>query len=852
MEARLGSLPSFPPMYERPRIKALLASGLSYSLVTVVSPVGYAKGHAVAGFARDLDARVVWLECQTLSNIPARFWDQLTEALRHELPDLAQSLKALRFPETLNATYTVLQLLSDAFIHGEPVVMVLAHYQHIRQPVLRGFVDCIIGAGLENFSLYCLSSLRADAYLGNDVEGLHVHRVDALALRYTPEEIQGHAAFMGQACGHRRAQEIMDATDGWPMAVQMVLTWALQSPHDTTRDAVINEATISLYLHRHYYNAYDPALRGLLVRLSLLPRFTPDIARRIGGYPVIQAFEDLYDNMFIYMDREANHYAFQSIYQGFLRRFAVDLPLGEVSRVYLAAGESFQGEQNMHLAVACYAMGGHHERVISALYDYPMLSAQKSYAPFFLAHLDKLPAPFVQAHPEVALWKGNFHMLTGQTDEAMAILSALRDKMEAEAIREDQRWILGEAYLSLVDLVMFHDAALLQTYIRKARAYLGGKSRYRASSYAMVGNRDFFFLPHFGPGALEEIMRTYTGATGAGAAFYGDTDAVGLLFQAEAAFYTHALPQAMTLCYRAIYAATDAGLHDIVLNAHFYQMRIAILQGNYEGVMKAYHLCEAYIRDNSVANLTPLRDVIRFWLSDKMRALDQAPRWIAMEHPPAYAQLPLSTGRDMVMRAMYQVECRHYIKAIAMLANAEPFLIKQNAWCERICLYIYRAAACKKTGDTKGALADFASAYAMTAANGVITPFVEAGKHTRALIAMVRKEAPGQYDARWLDQVEAKASTFVKYTSRLSKHYHEKHSPRPRDVSLSPREKQVLDMMAQGLTREESATVLGISVSSVRRAVASLYNKLGAFNRAEAIFVAASKNLITEAEAGEP
>jgi predicted ATPase/DNA-binding CsgD family transcriptional regulator/DNA-binding XRE family transcriptional regulator len=67
--------------------------------------------------------------------------------------------------------------------------------------------------------------------------------------------------------------------------------------------------------------------------------------------------------------------------------------------------------------------------------------------------------------------------------------------------------------------------------------------------------------------------------------------------------------------------------------------------------------------------------------------------------------------------------------------------------------------------------------------------------------------------------------------------------PRARDL-LSPREQEVLALVAAGLTNEEIAGRLIISPSTARYHVASLLNKLGAGNRTQAVAHAAHQNLL--------
>lgn len=61
------------------------------------------------------------------------------------------------------------------------------------------------------------------------------------------------------------------------------------------------------------------------------------------------------------------------------------------------------------------------------------------------------------------------------------------------------------------------------------------------------------------------------------------------------------------------------------------------------------------------------------------------------------------------------------------------------------------------------------------------------------------------------------------------------HSPTP---DLTRREREVLSLLARGLSYEEAAAQLGVSLNTVRSHVRSAYDKLGASTKAEAVALA--------------
>ncbi len=55
--------------------------------------------------------------------------------------------------------------------------------------------------------------------------------------------------------------------------------------------------------------------------------------------------------------------------------------------------------------------------------------------------------------------------------------------------------------------------------------------------------------------------------------------------------------------------------------------------------------------------------------------------------------------------------------------------------------------------------------------------------------------------------------------------------------TLTPREREVLDLMARGLTNPQVAERLAVSVHAIKFHLAAIYRKLEAANRTEATFI---------------
>ena len=66
----------------------------------------------------------------------------------------------------------------------------------------------------------------------------------------------------------------------------------------------------------------------------------------------------------------------------------------------------------------------------------------------------------------------------------------------------------------------------------------------------------------------------------------------------------------------------------------------------------------------------------------------------------------------------------------------------------------------------------------------------------------------------------------------------------PPAITLSPRQREMLQSIARGLSNPDIAKQFGISVYVVKEHIAALFAKIGAANRSEAVAIAMRKNLL--------
>ncbi|ULQ60335.1 LuxR C-terminal-related transcriptional regulator [Brucepastera parasyntrophica] len=317
------------------------------------------------------------------------------------------------------------------------------------------------------------------------------------------------------------------------------------------------------------------------------------------------------------------------------------------------------------------------------------------------------------------------------------------------------------------------------------------------------------------------------------------------LYSAGASYMVFDLNAAKQKAYQAIYRAQENDQHDIICLARSLLAQTAFMRGDFkEATEHITFICD-YITEKNLTPLFDMRESSRNWIYVKMRDLSKVSSWIFTEYNNP-RQPPLTSGASSIMHAQYLLAAEKFNELIAFLDPLENMCRKKGIWNGILTAHIMRAVAYSKLDKNDLSMDSFRKAYDISHQNGIIAPFIESGGYMRSLVEIARKDERHSFDADWLDLIYRKAFSFSRLYQTMVKTYkHEnKTHNNSQNISLSKRESQVLQELANGLTQDQIASFYGISSGTVKTHVKSIYNKMGAINRADAIRIAAEFGLI--------
>lgn len=834
MERKTGWQPQW--LVSRERINTLFEAGLAYPFTAVIAAPGYGKTVATMDYAGRSGRKIIRHHLLPIDNTPDCYWDRAVEAARRELPELAEEMSQSVFPETLRDFHVFLTKMTRLLFQDNEILLIYDNAENISDERILLYLESVIKAELENLSIIFISNDRPrfGPVIG---EGRHL-QIGPAELKFNQRETRQLFKKFGRRLGEKECAQLVSETGGWPLALHLLAT----HPDDRTRHAFGEpqhfEVVTELF-QKNYFMDYEPDFQKLLVKLSFFDSVPLGLIQAVDPGNTFQTVDQMMRNIFISYDDSQDHLYFQKMYHDFLKRKRAMLSEAEKKAMYSKAGDWFYEHGPFFLALLCYWESRDYDQYLKALSRLPQKRRHKRSVNIVLDHLNQFPPEYVQDHESVDLYRGLLYMNDLEISRARKILLNLADRLEKQPPPSEKHPLLGDVYTALLEIALSQNNLEALDFALKAQKYAPDGARLRSSGAMVVGNNEVFFLPDKAPGRLEE-MRVFIQRLAVPLKALYRKSGCGFieLFSAETAYYAQHFGAAREYGARAIFLARDAGQHDIVINSLILQLRLALYLGKYDKSEELLNKILDYSCQADPEEIQPLRDfalaLFYIWLGDVARV----PSWLSIGSATPTG-IPMDIGRDRAICATCRYFEGRYEAAYAALLELDGLLLEYKRWSTRVSGHILKAACLYRLGNKPRAIESLWAAYDMTWANNITICFAEFGLEMEVLINAARDQAEFVFDPQWLTGVQTASAACAKRRSAMQKLYKsEVEVKRIAPDALTPRELEVMQYLANGLTRDEISKLFGVSLHGVKKHITNIYSKLGAVNRVEAIHIA--------------
>ena len=863
----------------RPHLLARLNAGLSGRLTLISAPAGFGKTTLVAHWGQQLEARgewhLGWYSLDENDNDLVRFLTYFITALQKIDGRLGQSLlDQLPSVQTHNIQLLLTELVNDLAQTSLPIILVLDDYHLISSTVIHEGVTFLIEHAPHHFHLLLISRADPPFSLMRWRVRHQVTEIRQQDLRFSLGEADD---FLNELMALNLPETAVTAletrTEGWVAGLQMAslaLQGQLSLPGQADVDGFIQSFTSSNrfifdYLAEEVLARRPKGTREFLLKTAVLDRLCAPLCDAVMGHakaadsPSQKILEQLESaNLFLVpLDNERRWYRYHHLFADLLQQQSRREQPELANVAHERASHWFEQAGYSEEAVQHGLNAANFERATNLLTEYsetwlkrgeiskillwgkrlPVAWRQKSlkltlnyaWALLFDGHENEVEEAVAHLPLEIAdtavyllVLRGTLAAGQGNNVKAIALLEKAEAQLKTLEPTSGNETMRAVAVNSLAYSYHFHndDARAEETYEtaialnRKIGNLLGTINALRGLGGLFLDQG----RPHEAKAICHDGLQTEQRWT----EHLGNKNR-----KLVAAAPIHLLLGRIYYHWNRL-AEAETQLVDgdklVLINNPFdrciglltlAQLRLA--QGQIEAIPPILTQLQGmdrvenppYIRRQLTISLVTIRCAL--YRQQPTPALQTA-----IEH--ALAQLvggaadPLTQARALVTLDRSQ-EAVLLLKEVAAQAEADG---RFGLWLPTAVLL---CLAYHKMGENTAALVWLRRAVETAVSSGYIRLFVDEGEPLRQLLHQLAQEqdAPS-------------------YAATLLTHFPgTPHANTPSTNNpLSPREREVLQLIAGGLTNHEIALKLTIAPSTAKRHVINIYNKLEINNRAEA------------------
>ncbi|MDR2796945.1 MAG: LuxR C-terminal-related transcriptional regulator [Treponema sp.] len=840
-------VPDNQPYLERPRIDRLLKTALQYSIVTVVAGVGYGKTQGVYAFLHKFKIRTVWLQFSERDNLVSRFWEHFTQAVAFVDTANADKLRDIGFPETERQFDRYMIVPQEDIASNRTYVFVYDDFHLIHEKTVLRFIERTITTPFSHIKSILISRTKPAINIeGFAVKGI-LAQIDEDNLRFTQQEIIDYYRIQNIPISPETASGIYHDTEGWAFAIHLAGVSLKSGGIEYVRSSM--KFNSFQFIEYALFTSLSLELQKYLIRLSLIEHWPLAILNELAADPgIIEEMKQI--NSFIYFDFYQNSYRIHHLFLEYLQEKQGILSASEKQEVYTIAARWCLDHNLKMDAVTYYERTGNYQAIFDICFSFPQVMSFNA-AAFFMEVLERAPSDIYDRYIDAFVIRIKLLISLNEFDEILAFLKTMKSIGESLPSSEFTIGILYIYYVmrgfwGLITCV-YTNCYDFAWHFKQAYEFFHGS----LIQYTFKGGFTACLSPHIclvnGPEKkdMEQYIAEITQAVPyISALMPGCTCGMDDLARAELAYFKTNLAQSERYALEAIRKAREKDQYQIENLALFYLLRIELAQGNGKGIQECLQQLQAQLLEKSFVNRQALYDMVTGWFYTHIKQTHYLTSWLKND----FEERDLHTfmyGMEILVKLKYQVAEQRYAAALALLESQKHesgiwlFLFGKIALriLEAVCLY-----HCKERSASIQALED---AYHLAASNGLDMPFIELGNEMRTLMSLALKDKTCVIPKEWLKKIRGSAATYAKKWLSLGKRY---QNPLPVPEApygtLSTREQKILINLSQGLTREEMAKAADLSINTVKSVIKSVYNKLGALNRADAIRIATKLGML--------
>jgi len=881
-------------LIDRPRLLDLVGLAQTRRLIVIKAPAGFGKTSLALTWLARLrasGARIAWLSLDADDDEPARFLYHLAQALRHACSSVGASALGLMVETSLVPAQAVVSTLINELAEIEDdVYLFLDDYHLINLPAIHDAMSFLLTHAPSNF--HVVVGTRADpalplARLRAQNELLEI---DASALRFNFDETQ---RFLEHECAgklmYAGVKTLHATTEGWAAALRISASVLLRGePNPSWELSVPSGASrpFAAYLEDMLKRLPDDMVEFML-RTAFLDRLSASLCQTVTGVETSQnMLEAVATRQLLLepMDLEGHWFRYHHLLREYLCQRLKAQSGDEVAALHRRACQWYASQELWTDAVKHAIAADDTDEAIKLIGNCAMALVRKGDLLTLLGWQRHFPADLMRGQIDVRLAIAWGMALAMRFDEALAMLAATEHDTAAGTLpeRENIHWEC-QAIRSVVTALQDDP----QTALTIAQTCLDHPSTDAWTTNVVsnvvrfahwkAGNLESLYATPWIPYSIEEDQRNvfssvyrlcllglaemqqmrfalaeryfmesmrlaehYAGPQSTAAALCAP-------LIAQIRYEQGRLNEAEALIVDRMPAINAAVLLDSVLIAYLLLVRIAVSRSNNE---QAYSLLDqaqtlGYTRRWDRLIAAALVERTRLQLAEG-RMAEASACVVQLDRLAATYSVPQRSNSTEIdnyraLGSAYLAMAQNRMQdAVALFSSLLESAERRHSDSPALHLRITLAVACLGANERTRSVDVFREVLKAAATAGVYRTILDQGPEIGTLLHAVRQGMP----------CTAQTKALSSYIDHLLEGWRERYRPERRQTtgaereSLSARERNILELIAEGQSNKEIARILGIAPETVKSHVKSIFIKLSVDKRAHAVARAQALGLV--------
>jgi LuxR family transcriptional regulator, maltose regulon positive regulatory protein len=876
-----------PNVVSRPHLIERLSAGLYRKLTLISAPAGFGKTTLVSEWINGSGQAAAWLSLDEGDNDPIRSLTYLVGALQTISPSVGEGiLRALQSSQPPPPNAILAALLNEMTTIPSQFILVLDDYHVIETRAVDQILSTLIQYLPPQMHLVIVTREDPQLPLARLRAQGQLTEMRAVDLRFTPAEATEFLTqVMGLTLSGQDVAALERRTEGWIAGLQLAAI-SLQGHDDAAgfiQSFTGSHQYVLDFLMEEVLHQQPEHIQTFMLCTSILDRLCGPLCDAVllspaGSGQATLEFLDRANLFLVPLDHERRWYRYHHLFADLLR---LQLQQGIVA----SSGDGEHQVHELHLRAStwyeCQSLeieAFHHAVAVNDVERATRL-IEGNGIPLHLRGalypvlnwLETLPKEILDAHPSLWVMYASALSMTGQMTTIEQKLQAAETALQDADPDNKRNIIIGS--IAAVRALNATPQSPPDTVIAQARCALeylhpnnmpvrtaliwklgwayqiqgdrvaAGHAYAEAISLSQISQNTIIdILASIGLGTIQEAE------THLGLAFQTYRHAVQLIEDpllpvacmvddaplpgayeahlglARLLYEWNDLEEAQQHGQHGVQLATQANDTNGVIASNILLARLYLAQGDVAGAAALLAEASRSSHQHNIVHRLPEIAAVQVLVLLRQDYL------VAAAHLAQAHDLPLSQARVHLAQ-------RDSATALTVLATWRPQVEARRWLDEQLKVLMLQALALDAQGDGDQAIHLISEVLAMAEPEGFIRLFLDEGPAMRHLVSQAATlgSAP-DYIGRLL----------VAWKTDTQQHKHESAAPsgQPLIEPLSPRELEVLRLIAQGLSNQEISERLFLVVGTVKGHTHKIFGKLGVQRRTEAIARARELGLI--------